>query len=130
MNLIDNVNSGQQIDGLNAKEFSKKGFAVRDPSNGKKILTAFLEKDGSVGMIIAELIRIPLKQDKQVLLSPGEKLADVRILLGDSLVKDTGETLIWKTSEGWVSCGFLKDVLIDITMAASSRGPVSTETEM
>lgn len=122
---ISNRDLGKELDGLDAEGLGREGFEVIDPSSGLSLLTAFLEADGSVGLITCEFPSSSIEQDGQVVLSPGEKVEEVRKRLKPYIRKDLEWILLIENSRSWISCRFFKGRLNAFTITKPSRGPVN-----
>jgi hypothetical protein len=118
--------SGETLNGLNAQSLSGQGFSIKDSQSDRRLLTALLGKDGSVGLILCEGAGVPLQQGSETLLSPGAKWSTVREQFGPSIAVDSGELLVFKGPDEWVACRFLKGLLFDLTLAPASRGPTES----
>jgi hypothetical protein len=112
-----------EVDGLNAEGLGSTGFEVVDPKDNVSVLTVFLEKDGSIGLITSERSGLPLMRGGEVALHPGEKLEDVRAKLGTSIKQDSEWMLVCETPDGWMSLKFMKNALYGFTLTSSKRGP-------
>lgn len=118
-------NYGEQISGFDTNGLSE-GYRIRNKRTNKQLMTVFLEKDESVGLILSEFLSKPIDRGSEELFKPGEVLALVAKEMGCPPDLNAQSELVCKTDENWVAYHFLKAHLYGVTITSHSRAPKET----